>query len=567
MALKLPYFFKKKSSIFIGFFIILLALPFIIYIAASQRKINSNVSAATGNTTIANMAILQNWFWMADQKSAIDTLQAIDPSLVQAIFTKQHTFVLQSANKKPVYPGIPVAKYRSFQVFQHDIATKSINPAVKWVMYDNEKWSYTPLNEQQNPLYYEKAFATLAHQNGYKVILAPAQNLIPGFVNHSLVWQKYLAMGLATVSAEYGDIYEIQAQPYEDPPYNSTDNFQQFVTKASIQARSVNPHIIVLAGVSTHRALNAQQLAGDMEKVKNEVSGFWFNVPKQKGPSRQNPAQMGIDGLKILAKAIIALSPSPLQTQTHFMWMISDSAISAIEQNDPKGNIAQTVFNTPNTYLIGKDKSFFHTYGNSLPTITFTSYDAMKKAFANNTVKNYYKAVIYDNENWQFTPLIEQQNVAYYYAQAAALVHRHHLIFIATPATNLVNAIDKVTSGSNYDKFISLGIAGSAAKYADIYEIQAQGSEANTALYTSFVTKAVAQAKEANSQVIILAGLSTNPSGQKITSQQLFDAIMATQSFVSGYWLNIPSGGSYCPKCGISQPQVAVSLLHMLGNN
>ena len=70
---------------------------------------------------------------------------------------------------------------------------------------------------------------------------------------------------------------------------------------------------------------------------------------------------------------------------------------------------------------------------------------------------------------------------------------------------------------------------------------------------------AAAQAREANPRVRIFAGLSTNPSGKPVTGKQLYGAVQATRDDVEGYWLNIPGGGAYCPKCGQPQPQVHFS--------
>jgi ATP phosphoribosyltransferase regulatory subunit HisZ len=78
------------------------------------------------------------------------------------------------------------------------------------------------------------------------------------------------------------------------------------------------------------------------------------------------------------------------------------------------------------------------------------------------------------------------------------------------------------------------------------------------------IARAAAQARAVNPKVLVFAGLSTNPSGKRVTAQQLFDAVQATRAEVDGSWLNIPGGGAYCPKCGEPQPQVDIDLLRML---
>jgi hypothetical protein len=200
------------------------------------------------------------------------------------------------------------------------------------------------------------------------------------------------------------------------------------------------------------------------------------------------------------------------------------------------------------------------------PTATFTSYPAVKQALEEGQVPADVKAIIYDNESWKFTPAEEQHDLDRFEKLVADVIHRFGRTFIATPAADLVPVLSpSVQKGGRYDEYLRLGIAKSAARFADVYEIQAQGSEDNLELYTRFVKGAAAQARAANPKVLVFAGLSTNPSGKKVTAQHLYDAVQATRAFVDGYWLNIPAGGAYCPRCGEAQPQVAVELLRLLG--
>src|SRR5208283_5393538 len=111
------------------------------------------------------------------------------------------------------------------------------------------------------------------------------------------------------------------------------------------------------------------------------------------------------------------------------------------------------------------------------------------------------------------------------------VAHAHGLELIAAPAVNLATASD---GKSKYDQYIAKGYAAAAAKYADIYEVQAQGLEGNTAEYSQFLAKAIAQAKAANPGVTIFAGLSTSADGSAVTSQQLLQDVKATDSEIAG---------------------------------
>ena len=243
-------------------------------------------------------------------------------------------------------------------------------------------------------------------------------------------------------------------------------------------------------------------------------------------------------------------------------WIISQSALASMQNAGQGWTQADNArfFDNSRTYVLGTMPAGW----NSISTRSFTSYASLQTAFANGTIPSSVKAILYDIEDWKFTPTVEQQHFAAYTQKAANLVHSHHMLLISTPATDLVRTLDPGAKGNVYSLFLSLHIIQKVAQYADVVEIQAQGSEANTSAYTQFVKAAAAQAKTAKASVTVLAGLSTNPDGQKVNGQQIYAAFQATHNSISGYWLNIPGQSSYCPKCGKPQPQVAIAFLRLL---
>jgi hypothetical protein len=249
-------------------------------------------------------------------------------------------------------------------------------------------------------------------------------------------------------------------------------------------------------------------------------------------------------------------------------WMISFSAIGHLNRADPSGRLGQRFFDSPGNFVMNgaKGAAGFPDGWRAVPTATFPSYAALKAALEDGRVPAEVKAIIYDNESWSFTPKEEQLDIERFEKLTAELVHHYGRQFIATPAADLVPVLNPaVERGKRYDEYLRLGIARAAAHFADIYEIQAQGSLDNPALYTRFVKAAAAQARAVNPKVLVFAGLSTNPSGKKVAAQQLYEVVEATRGDVDGYWLNIPGGGPHCPKCGEPQPQIAVELLRLLG--
>jgi len=245
-------------------------------------------------------------------------------------------------------------------------------------------------------------------------------------------------------------------------------------------------------------------------------------------------------------------------------WIVSPTAVSLLGQAGLAKAQLQTLFGSDRAYLTGATTA--PPVRGALRTVTFTSYQAMEKQFAGRGLPGGTTAVLYDNEDWSLTPAAEQRDPAKYEELAAKLAHAHHLLFISTPATDLTDVLAP-TESDHFAAYLRLGLAASAAKYADVIDIQAQGSEASLSRFTAFVKAAAAQARHANPHVIVLAGLSTNPSGQHVTSAQFTSAYMAVRPDVNGYWLNIPAQGTACPRCGTPQPKVAVPLLRTLARS
>ena len=197
---------------------------------------------------------------------------------------------------------------------------------------------------------------------------------------------------------------------------------------------------------------------------------------------------------------------------------------------------------------------------------SYTSYAAIRRAFDNGAIGPDVGAILYDNEHWTFTPLEEQRGVADFTRRAAELVHAHHLLFIATPAVNLARVLGGGGGERRYESFLQLGVIGSSARYADAVDIQAQGAERNVGMFADFVQRAAAQAREANPHVLVFVGISTNPSGQRVSADDVMRAVTATQADVDGYWFNVPQRSEYCPNCSEFRPDIAIDVFRRLMN-
>jgi hypothetical protein len=278
-------------------------------------------------------------------------------------------------------------------------------------------------------------------------------------------------------------------------------------------------------------------------------------------PRPAAPAQSG-------AASSNAVSSSPTSpgvgAASGTLWILGGSTLMRWQTSAGLAAL-KSYFDTPNAYIVTGAKQWFIPAGwTSTPTASFTSYAGLQSALSGNTLDPRIKAVLYDNEHWSLTPAVEQSDPAHYDQLAAQLAHQHHLQFIATPAIDLVSVLKPDApsgNGQRYQAFLDLGVVGRIAATADVIDIQAQGSEGNVALFTSFVDAAAAQARKANPAIKVIAGISTNPNGAAVTADEIDRAARAVRANVDGYWMNDPASSTACPTCTGPYPQIALPAL------
>ncbi len=272
--------------------------------------------------------------------------------------------------------------------------------------------------------------------------------------------------------------------------------------------------------------------------------------------------------ISVLLLGIMVFGPtdsSPAAEHKPIRWVLNGPGMAAIAAD---AEVSRLLDNTRPFVMKGRNVKAIPPGWNAIPFASFTSFRAIKNAFKRGMLAPDIKGIMYDNEKWQFTPQEEKQNPASYEKLAADLVHAHGLLFLAAPASNLVTILAPGSPKKSYDTYLQLGIAADAARYADVIDIQAQGSEPNTKVYANFVRQAVAQARQANPKVLVLAGISTNPNGQHVIADDILRAIAATRDSVDGYWFNIPRHSDYCPGCNDFRPDMAIEVLrHLAASN
>jgi hypothetical protein len=192
-----------------------------------------------------------------------------------------------------------------------------------------------------------------------------------------------------------------------------------------------------------------------------------------------------------------------------------------------KALLMARAFDNGHTYVYGTQPS---TIG--VPTAAYSSYEQIQAAFWAGTLPGKYRAVIYDNERWPYTPLTEQRHPVYYERLAAGLLHRHGLVYIATPAPDLMWATGRPRD--SYAAYLRSDVAGHAARYADVVDIQGQTRETDLREFVCFVAAAVRQVRSANPRAKVLIGLRTNPGDRGLAA-----AYAAVAGLADGYWLNV----------------------------
>ncbi len=184
--------------------------------------------------------------------------------------------------------AIHVISFKSFSEIKNAIDTGSIGPEIRGVMYDYEKWRFTPEEEQRDPGAFLKKAADLVHSRDLLFLTAPAVNLVtvmaPGASRNRLD-DAYLQLGIARDAARYADVVDIQAQRFE----SDDEVYASFVRQAAAQAREANPKVLVLAGVSTEpigRTVTADEILRAIAATREYVDGYWLNIPQ---PSDYSP--------------------------------------------------------------------------------------------------------------------------------------------------------------------------------------------------------------------------------------------------------------------------------------
>ena len=128
-------------------------------------------------------------------------------------------------------------------------------------------------------------------------------------------------------------------------------------------------------------------------------------------------------------------------------------------------------------------------------------------------------------------------------------------------AVDIVQARYSCPGDSARQHYLQRDIAGGAARYADVIDIQAQNDERDLFSYEQFVAATARQARAAHASVVVLAGLSTDNGTQEVSGSQLYQPCLDVRTLVAAYWLNVPGKS---PELRGTYPKPALALLQKI---
>ncbi len=181
-----------------------------------------------------------------------------------------------TTNALPPSSAQSVVTYKSFTDFQAALQSHSVPQGTQWILLDLEKWQFTPLAEQKDPLKYYSMASDYAKRYGYGLIAAPGLSLFPGSFDQKLSYIE--RSNFYGKVSKYASIVEIQSQSLE---FNNS-NFSRLVDTALTQAKTTDQLTSVFAGLSTNPpagVATASQLLNLVNSAPIGLQGFWMNIP------------------------------------------------------------------------------------------------------------------------------------------------------------------------------------------------------------------------------------------------------------------------------------------------
>jgi hypothetical protein len=224
--------------------------------------------------------------------AVVNRTQAMGSNLVQQYFNVPSAIAtpLRSGSYSAYAPNaICAASFGDANLLAQAISSGTLPQGTTAVVYDCEKWSFTPTDQQLDPATYYQQAADAAHAAGLPLVATPATDLVyaiaPG-TPPSQRYSEFLQLGIPAAAAQYADYFVAQTQGLVASP----QCYAYVSAGIAQQATGANPNVEVLAGLSTNPngvTQSTQALLDAASASKPYVSGWWLNDPAQ-GPQCPN---------------------------------------------------------------------------------------------------------------------------------------------------------------------------------------------------------------------------------------------------------------------------------------
>jgi len=210
----------------------------------------------------------------ATYDGAAASLYSYNPSIAQWAFNPSISYLDASNDTRTTSPNpdgltaTPVDRFTSYATFKSDVS--AIDRSIfKYVMYDNENWSYTPTIEQEHPATYMAKFASLAHSHGFHVIFEPARDLAAADLqcpqqsgwNYNQWYVNCKIAQQAGADSTAGDELWVQNQALSTDLSGDHSSYNYLFDNACAQARGALAEMGVLAELSSNYGTVSQDYA------------------------------------------------------------------------------------------------------------------------------------------------------------------------------------------------------------------------------------------------------------------------------------------------------------------
>ena len=313
----------------------------------------------------------------------------------------------------------------------------------------------------------------------------------------------------------------------------------------------------ITGGCTTNSPAQDEELLAYLASKRIGLVGFAFDLPLtivqdytyapttfanfQCGVSG-GPGQILFDDYAAEAQAAAAAPVNGLAGPAS--WLVSGHGVQGFLSASP--GAAQLLFNTPVTYVTGTGGADTSQLGlqNAVPTASFSNEASLAAAITTNQLRPGTVAVQYAPSS-PITPRNQLTDPSNAFLQASLVAHQHGLLLIGAPSLNLVQATaPHLKAIKRTSKFLQRRIAAAAARYSDVYVIQAQTLERTPSRFSAFVRQAAAQAVNAHASVEILTEIRSGAGARAPTAPMLEQDLSGAGSSVSGYDLIDPSSAN-----------------------